>query len=153
MHVVRHNSKLLSWKQLSTTHTHTHTHTPWRIMWKTVLWNMLSSGMTPCDSSKRNRRVGGIFRLYVQGNKIRSLVTLMMEVICSSETLVPLTRATLRHVPEDNILRCYSREKYSRRQRSSSLHTRVYYVRFEVFTAVTMKNGWCLLGCYAVWLL
>jgi hypothetical protein len=41
------------------------------------------------------------------------------------------------------------------------------YVRFEVFTAVTMKNGvfwvftlcgscknpWCLLGCYAVWLL
>jgi hypothetical protein len=32
-----------------------------------------------------------------------------------------------------------------------------YYliVRFEVFTAVTMKNGaeWCLLGCYAVWLL
>jgi hypothetical protein len=21
----------------------------------------------------------------------------------------------------------------------------------EVFTAVTMKNGWCLLGCYAVW--
>jgi hypothetical protein len=46
------------------------------------------------------------------------------------------------------------------------------FVRFEVFTAVTMKNGvfwvvktcgsfknrivseeWCLLGCYAVWLL
>jgi hypothetical protein len=33
------------------------------------------------------------------------------------------------------------------------------YVRFEVFTAVTMKNGvfwdeeWCLLGCYAVLLL
>jgi hypothetical protein len=26
------------------------------------------------------------------------------------------------------------------------------YVRFEVFTAVTTKNG-CLLGCYAVWLL
>jgi hypothetical protein len=36
------------------------------------------------------------------------------------------------------------------------------FVRFEVFTAVTMKNAdfwdiktqeWCLLGCYAVWLL
>jgi hypothetical protein len=26
------------------------------------------------------------------------------------------------------------------------------YVRFEVFTAVTMKNV-CVLGCYAVWLL
>jgi hypothetical protein len=27
--------------------------------------------------------------------------------------------------------------------------------RFEVFTAVTMKKGeeWCLLGCYALWLL
>jgi hypothetical protein len=29
---------------------------------------------------------------------------------------------------------------------------RVYVVRFEVFTAVTMKN--ChLLGCYAMWLM
>jgi hypothetical protein len=49
------------------------------------------------------------------------------------------------------------------RIRSSGLLDMVFTVflnvRFEVFTAVTTKNGvfrdeeWCLLGCYAVWLL
>jgi hypothetical protein len=41
----------------------------------------------------------------VTANILRSLilVTLMMEVICSSKTLV-LTRATGHHIPEDSIL-------------------------------------------------
>jgi hypothetical protein len=47
-----------------------------------------------------------IIRLLVTANVAPTspiLVTLMMEVICSSETLV-LTRATQRHIPEDGII-------------------------------------------------
>jgi hypothetical protein len=54
------------------------------------------------------------------------LVTMMRERLSSSETSV-LTRATGRNIPEDTIL----------------------HVRFEVFTAVTMKNGvfWVVTPC------
>jgi hypothetical protein len=62
-----------------------------------------------------NRRFGGMYRLHLQGRKIREQVaahtgslltdfsTLKMEVIRSSKTSVH-TRSTRRHIPEDSIL-------------------------------------------------
>jgi hypothetical protein len=53
-----------------------------------------------------------------------TLVTLIMEVLRSSETSI-LTRATLRNIPEDGILQ----HKLT-----------VSHIRFEVLTAVTMNK-------------
>jgi hypothetical protein len=60
------------------------------------------------------------------------LVTLMKEALSSSETPV-LTRATRRNIPEDTIL-------HSHRRENLKSYIRTY-------------EEWCLLGCYAVWLL
>jgi hypothetical protein len=70
-----------------------------------------------------------IIWLLVTANVVPSspiLVTLMMEAIRFSETSI-LTRATRTNILEDNVL----------------------HVRFEVFTAVTMKNGvfWDVTPC------
>jgi hypothetical protein len=81
-------------------------------MKKAVIWDV-----TLCGSCK-NRRFGGTYHFHHQGDKIRSvlqllvaanvvprspiLVTLMMEAIRPSEKLV-LTRATWRNIPEDGI--------------------------------------------------
>jgi hypothetical protein len=55
----------------------------------------------------------------------------MMEALSSSETSV-LTRATRRNIPEDAIIHSH---------RSENLKFINTHVRFEVFTAMTMKNA------------
>jgi hypothetical protein len=71
------------------------------------------------------------------------LVTFVLQVIRSSETSV-LTRATRRKIPKEIILHCHRQEHFK-------FYTLIdiYYVRFEVFTAVTMKNGvfWDVTPC------
>jgi hypothetical protein len=74
-----------------------------------VFWDVM-----PCGSCK-NRRSGGTYRsvlqLLVTANvpSSQNLVTLVMQVICSSETAV-LTRPTRRNITKYGILHSHRRE-------------------------------------------
>jgi hypothetical protein len=87
-----------------------------------------------------------MLQLLVTANVIPSLLTiftLKMKATCSSETLV-LTRATQRHIPKDGIFSHLILSQYFMEPKSPLPH-----VRFEVFTAVTMKNDvfWDVTPC------
>jgi hypothetical protein len=72
-------------------------------MKEAIFWDV-----TPCGSCE-NTSFGGMYCLHHQGKKNAdvssslALFTLMMETIRSSEMSF-LTRATRRHIPEDDIL-------------------------------------------------
>jgi hypothetical protein len=69
------------------------------------------------------------------------LVTLLKEALSSSETSV-LNRATWRNIPEDTILHSHRRENLK------SFIIILIWIRSRY-----LGEDWCLLGCYAVWLL
>jgi hypothetical protein len=66
----------------------------------TILWDM-----TPCSPLSVNRRSGGIYRLYLQGKKLK------IEAICFSKTSVYTQRTTRRYIPEDDTLRNHRCER------------------------------------------
>jgi hypothetical protein len=83
--------------------------------------------MTPCSLLSFNSRLGGTYRLHLQGRRNKlppacSLLfaelissTLKMEAKCSSETSVETPRAARRHIPEDDSLhnhRCENLKSY-----------------------------------------
>jgi hypothetical protein len=70
----------------------------------------------------------------------------MMEAQISSETFV-LTRAKRRNIPEDAILHGHRRETSNLKMSNGLLITNSLSVKSFIF------EEWCLLGCYAVWLL
>jgi hypothetical protein len=88
-------------------------------------------GITPCSPFKANRRLGGTYRLGVQGRRIiqarnqheagskqrsyTSYSTLNMEAKYSSETSVDFQRTTCLYIPEDRTLhnhRCDNLRSY-----------------------------------------
>jgi hypothetical protein len=86
-----------------------------------VFWDV-----TPCGSCKNIVFLCSVRRLLITANvgpSSQILVTLMMEVLDSSETSV-ITRATRRKIPEDGIQQ-----------------------------SISLLEEWCLLGCGAVWVL
>jgi hypothetical protein len=95
----------------------------WHLKFTVRLKNAVFWDVTLCSSCK-NRRFGGTYGLHHQGDKNRwagnnltanvvsstlILVTLMMEAIRSSKTLV-LTRATWRNISKDDNLHSHSHE-------------------------------------------
>jgi hypothetical protein len=82
-------------------------------------------------------RISELGAVAVTSNSSLVLFTLMTEAIRTSEMSV-LTRATRRHIPEDGILHNLGMFNYQ-----------IALLR-EV---LIFHEEWCLLGCYAVWLL
>jgi hypothetical protein len=85
------------------------------VMKSIIFWDMMPCGLLSC-----NQRFGGTYRIHLQGRRnnfsknqqasrwqvaaeIVSL-TLKMDAVCSSETLVATQQTTRSHIPEDDTL-------------------------------------------------
>jgi hypothetical protein len=99
---------------------------------------------------------GGKSRLHCQGNKNRRIGTTLGVKSNRSYTFLRnlvLTRATRRNIPENGILLCHRRGNLKfyipligwdllwRRNTFPVRDELGFYIRFEVFTTVTMKNA------------
>jgi hypothetical protein len=152
-----------------------------KLEWNSELWIPLGygegrivawfvNGPRQSEVTSYGRRVGGIVlsklwmgncvaecpwvisRKYDAASVVPSsmiLVTLMKEGPGSLETSL-LTRATRRNIPQDDILHSHRRENLKPYNRIPFLQpTGRWYNDWTI----TYPEEWCLLGCYAVWLL
>jgi hypothetical protein len=92
-------------------------------------------------------RIGGLGTLAVTSNRStlrRILVTLMIEAIHYSETLVH-TRATRRDIPEDGILHSYRSEKL---KSYIILHDSNCYLRSAIYQFQQIAQYWYIIIVY-----
>jgi hypothetical protein len=125
-------------------------------MTNAVFWDV-----APWCSFWFNRRLGGTYRLHLQGRKIHERGTsvsrcLKMEAIRSSDTSVQSTRSTRRHIPEDGILHSHKIVELTNNRLSCSVHgPSLHFVHLNNVLAngkYSEVSNYCFNPSYSSWL-